>query len=140
MSYQRMTLVERMDIFKLLYAERLKPSAIAAALNRRPSSVAREVGAAGRTMERGGDRAASLPPPPARYPLFAPGTPPNKTYGLGGRLTPPPPRPYDKSHEAFSGPASPSPLNRKVRPGGAGTEFYRRPRGLRFFWSGLWKI
>jgi hypothetical protein len=29
MSYQRMTLVERMDIFRLLYGERLKPSAIA---------------------------------------------------------------------------------------------------------------
>jgi IS30 family transposase len=38
MSYQRMTLGERMDIFRLLSVERLKPSAIAAALNRQPSS------------------------------------------------------------------------------------------------------
>jgi IS30 family transposase len=38
-----MVLVERMDIFRLLYVERLKPSAIAAALNRRPSSVTREL-------------------------------------------------------------------------------------------------
>jgi IS30 family transposase len=37
-----MTLVERMDIFKLLYVERLKPSAVAAALNRKPSSITRE--------------------------------------------------------------------------------------------------
>jgi IS30 family transposase len=37
-----MALVERMDIFKLLYVERLKPSAIAAALNRKPSSITRE--------------------------------------------------------------------------------------------------
>ena len=43
MSYQRMTLVERMDLFKLLYVERLKPSAATAALNRRPSSIAREL-------------------------------------------------------------------------------------------------
>ncbi|MDR0723533.1 MAG: helix-turn-helix domain-containing protein, partial [Treponema sp.] len=42
MNYQRMTLVERMDIFKLLYIERLKPSAIATALNRKPSSITRE--------------------------------------------------------------------------------------------------
>jgi IS30 family transposase len=38
-----MTLVERMDIFRLLYVERLKPSAIAAALNRQPSSITREL-------------------------------------------------------------------------------------------------
>jgi IS30 family transposase len=38
-----MTLVERMDIFKLLYVERLKPSSIAAALNRKPSSITREL-------------------------------------------------------------------------------------------------
>jgi IS30 family transposase len=38
-----MTLVERMDIFKLLYIERLKPSSIAAALNRKPSSITREL-------------------------------------------------------------------------------------------------
>jgi IS30 family transposase len=38
-----MTLVERMDIFRLLYVERLKPSAIAAALNRKPSSITREL-------------------------------------------------------------------------------------------------
>jgi IS30 family transposase len=38
-----MTLVERMDIFKLLYVERLKPSDIAAALNRKPSSITREI-------------------------------------------------------------------------------------------------
>jgi IS30 family transposase len=37
-----MTLVERMDILKLLYVERPKPSAIAAALNRTPSSITRE--------------------------------------------------------------------------------------------------
>jgi IS30 family transposase len=43
-----MTLVERMDIFKLLYVERLKPSAIAAALNRKPSSITGE-------MEKGMD-------------------------------------------------------------------------------------
>ncbi|MDR2602464.1 MAG: helix-turn-helix domain-containing protein [Spirochaetaceae bacterium] len=43
MSYQRMTLVERMYIFRLLYVERLKPSAIAAALNREPSSITREL-------------------------------------------------------------------------------------------------
>ncbi|GMO43736.1 MAG: hypothetical protein Pg6C_05540 [Treponemataceae bacterium] len=43
MSYRRMTLVERMDIFRLLYVERLKPSAIAAALNRAPSSITREL-------------------------------------------------------------------------------------------------
>jgi IS30 family transposase len=43
-----MTLVERMDIFSLLYIERLKPSAIAAALNREPSSITRE-------LERGVD-------------------------------------------------------------------------------------
>jgi IS30 family transposase len=43
MSYQRMTLVERMDIFRLLYVERRKPSAIAAALNRKPSSITREL-------------------------------------------------------------------------------------------------
>jgi hypothetical protein len=33
MSYQRMTLIERMEIFRLLHVEGLKPSAIAAALN-----------------------------------------------------------------------------------------------------------
>jgi IS30 family transposase len=38
-----MTLVEGMDIFKLLYVERLKPSTIAAALNRKPSSITREL-------------------------------------------------------------------------------------------------
>jgi IS30 family transposase len=38
-----MTLIERMDIFRLLYAEGLKPSGIAAALNREPSSIAREL-------------------------------------------------------------------------------------------------
>jgi IS30 family transposase len=38
-----MTMVERMDIFRLLYVERLKPSAIAAALNRQPSSITREL-------------------------------------------------------------------------------------------------
>jgi IS30 family transposase len=38
-----MTLVERMDIFRLLYVERRKPSAIAAALNRRSSSITREL-------------------------------------------------------------------------------------------------
>jgi IS30 family transposase len=43
-----MTLVERMDIFRLLYVKGLKPSAIAAALNREPSSIARE-------MEKGMD-------------------------------------------------------------------------------------
>ncbi|GMO42203.1 MAG: IS30-like element IS30 family transposase [Treponemataceae bacterium] len=43
MSYQRMTLVERMDIFRLMYVQRLKPSAIAAALNRAPSSITREL-------------------------------------------------------------------------------------------------
>jgi IS30 family transposase len=38
-----MTLVERMDIFRLLYVERLKPSTIAAMLNRQPSSITREL-------------------------------------------------------------------------------------------------
>jgi IS30 family transposase len=38
-----MTLVEWMGIFKLLYVEGLKPSAIAAALNRKPSSITREL-------------------------------------------------------------------------------------------------
>jgi IS30 family transposase len=38
-----MTFVERMDIFKLLYVERLTPSAIAAALNRKPSTITREI-------------------------------------------------------------------------------------------------
>jgi IS30 family transposase len=38
-----MTLVERMDIFRLMYVERCKPSAIAAALNRKPSSITREL-------------------------------------------------------------------------------------------------
>jgi IS30 family transposase len=38
-----MNLLERMDIFKLLYVERLKPSAIAVSLNRSPSSIAREL-------------------------------------------------------------------------------------------------
>jgi IS30 family transposase len=42
MSYQRMTLVGRMDIFRLLYVEWLKPSAIATALNRTPSSITPE--------------------------------------------------------------------------------------------------
>jgi IS30 family transposase len=37
-----MTLIERMDILRLLYVEGLKPSAIAAALNREPFSIARE--------------------------------------------------------------------------------------------------
>jgi IS30 family transposase len=37
-----MTLVEQMDIFGLLYVERLKPSAIAAELNRAPSCITRE--------------------------------------------------------------------------------------------------
>jgi IS30 family transposase len=44
-----MTLGERMDIFRLLSVERLKPSAIAAALNRQPSSITRE-------LERGMDK------------------------------------------------------------------------------------
>ncbi|MDR1030882.1 MAG: hypothetical protein LBL76_08420 [Treponema sp.] len=43
MSYQRMTLIEQMDIFRLLYVERRKPSTIASALNRRPSSITCEV-------------------------------------------------------------------------------------------------
>jgi IS30 family transposase len=38
-----MTLIERRDIFKLLYVERLKPSAIAAMLKRKPSSIIREI-------------------------------------------------------------------------------------------------
>jgi IS30 family transposase len=37
-----MALVERMDIFKLLYVERLKPPAADAALNRKPSSITRK--------------------------------------------------------------------------------------------------
>jgi hypothetical protein len=32
-----------MDVFRLLYVERLKPSAIVAALNRQPSSITREL-------------------------------------------------------------------------------------------------
>jgi IS30 family transposase len=43
-----MTLMERMDIFRLLYVEGLKPSAIVAVLNREPSGIARE-------MEKGMD-------------------------------------------------------------------------------------
>jgi IS30 family transposase len=38
-----MTLVERMDIFRLLYVEKRKSSAIATALNRRPSGITREL-------------------------------------------------------------------------------------------------
>jgi IS30 family transposase len=38
-----MTLVERMDIFRLLYIERRRPSSIATVLNRRPSSITREL-------------------------------------------------------------------------------------------------
>jgi IS30 family transposase len=38
-----MALVERMDIFRLLYVERCKPSAIAAALNRKASSITGEL-------------------------------------------------------------------------------------------------
>jgi hypothetical protein len=49
-----MTLVERMDIFSLLYGERLKPSAVAAALNRGPSSITRE-------LERGMDKGSYNP-------------------------------------------------------------------------------
>jgi IS30 family transposase len=49
-----MTLVERMDIFRLRYGERLKPSAIAAALNRQPSSITRE-------LERGMDKGSYNP-------------------------------------------------------------------------------
>jgi hypothetical protein len=44
MSYQRMSLVERMDIFRLLYVERLKPLAIAAAMDRKPSGITRGTG------------------------------------------------------------------------------------------------
>jgi IS30 family transposase len=38
-----MTLMERMDIFRLLYVEGFKPSSAAAMLNREPSSIAREL-------------------------------------------------------------------------------------------------
>ncbi|MDR1220101.1 MAG: hypothetical protein LBK73_10930 [Treponema sp.] len=43
MSCQRITLIEWMDIFRLLHVERRKPSAIAAVPNRKPSSVTREL-------------------------------------------------------------------------------------------------
>jgi IS30 family transposase len=51
-----MTLVERMDIFRLLHVERLKPSAIAAVLSSRPSSVSRE-------LEKGVDKGMYNPTP-----------------------------------------------------------------------------
>jgi IS30 family transposase len=49
MSYKRMTLVERMDIFRLLYGEKQTESKIAALLGRRPSTIGREI-------EKGMDR------------------------------------------------------------------------------------
>jgi IS30 family transposase len=42
MSYQKMTLAERMDIFQLFYVEKLKPAKIAALLHRKTSSITRE--------------------------------------------------------------------------------------------------
>jgi IS30 family transposase len=55
MSYQRMTLMERTDIFRLLYVEGLKLSS-AAALNREPSSIAGE-------LEKGMDNGMYNPVP-----------------------------------------------------------------------------
>ena len=42
-SYKRITLAERLDIFRLLHIERLKPSQIAKLLNRKPSTITREI-------------------------------------------------------------------------------------------------
>jgi IS30 family transposase len=49
MSYKRMTLGERMDIFRLLYLEKQNKSRIASLLGRKPSSISRE-------LEKGLDR------------------------------------------------------------------------------------
>ena len=43
MGCKRMSLEERMDIFRLLYVERLKPAYIGKQLNRSPSSISREI-------------------------------------------------------------------------------------------------
>ena len=43
MSYNRITFKERLEIFKLLYVERKKPSAIAKILNRSASTISREI-------------------------------------------------------------------------------------------------
>jgi IS30 family transposase len=43
MSYKRMTLVERMDIFRLLYGEKQTKSKVAALLGRKPSTIGREI-------------------------------------------------------------------------------------------------
>ena len=43
MSYLRMSFYERMEIFKGLYALKLKPSKIAEKLNRKPSTITREI-------------------------------------------------------------------------------------------------
>ena len=51
MSYKRMTLVERMDIFRLLYLEKQTRSKIASLLGRKPSSIGRELK---KGMDRGG--------------------------------------------------------------------------------------
>ncbi|MDR1073586.1 MAG: helix-turn-helix domain-containing protein, partial [Treponema sp.] len=53
MGCQRMTMIERMDIFRLLYVEGLKPSAIATELNREPSSVDGE-------LEKGVDKGCTI--------------------------------------------------------------------------------
>jgi len=42
-SYKRITFAERLDIFKFLYIEKLKPSQIAKLLNRKPSTIIREI-------------------------------------------------------------------------------------------------
>jgi len=43
LNYKRMTFTERMNIFKFLYVEKLKPSRIAKLLNRNLSSITREI-------------------------------------------------------------------------------------------------
>ena len=43
MGYRRMILAERVGLFELLYMRRLNPSQIAKLLNRRPSTITREI-------------------------------------------------------------------------------------------------
>jgi IS30 family transposase len=43
MSYKRMTFVERMDIFRLLYLEKQIASKAASLLGRKPSGIGREL-------------------------------------------------------------------------------------------------
>jgi len=43
MGYRRIDFAERMDIFRFLYVERLKPAMIGGLLGRSPSSITREI-------------------------------------------------------------------------------------------------